>query len=87
MGILPLRFAAGQNAASLGLSGRERYSIEGVEAALSAGRPVTVRVEDDAGARSFEATALVAGPSDVAVYRAGGILPAMLAGLVAGRGA
>jgi aconitate hydratase len=82
MGILPLRFADGASAASLGLTGRERYSIEGVEAALTEGRPVAVRVEDGAGSRTIAATALVAEGTEVAVYRAGGILPAMRASLV-----
>ena len=85
MGVLPLRFADGACAASLGLTGRERYSIEGVDAALTEGRQVAVRVEDEAGSRTIAATALVAEGTEVAFYRAGGILPAMLASLVEAR--
>ena len=37
MGVLPLQFHAGQNAASLGLTGEEIYDIEGLAEALAAG--------------------------------------------------
>jgi len=82
MGILPLRFDPGEGRAALRLSGQERYSILGVEAALSGDGRVTVAVDDGATARTFSATALLDGPSEAAVYRAGGILPTVLARLV-----
>jgi len=59
-----------------------RYSILGVEAALGGAGRVTVAVDDGATSRTFTATALLDGPSEVAVYRAGGILPAVLARLI-----
>ena len=34
MGILPLQFEPGESAASLGLTGRETYSIEGIASGL-----------------------------------------------------
>ena len=37
MGVLPLQFQAGQTAASLGLTGNETFSIEGVKTALNGG--------------------------------------------------
>ena len=37
MGVLPLQFQAGQNAASLGLTGKEVFHIEGVPARLNGG--------------------------------------------------
>jgi len=82
MGILPLRFDPGEGRSELGLSGEERYSIFGVEAALGGAGRVTVAVDDGATSRTFTATALLDGPSEVAVYRAGGILPAVLARLI-----
>ena len=39
MGVLPLQFQAGANAASLGLTGRERYELTGIAQGLQAGRP------------------------------------------------
>src|SRR3712207_9377641 len=44
MGILPLQFADGENAASLGLTGREEFAIEGIDNAEA--REVTVRADD-----------------------------------------
>ena len=52
MGVLPLQFADGESAASLGLAGEEEYSISGVADELNAGelpREATVR----AGEREF----------------------------------
>ena len=37
MGVLPLQFQAGENAASLGLTGKETFHIEGVPASLNGG--------------------------------------------------
>ena len=34
MGVLPLQFVDGQSAASLGLTGHEHFSVEGVKGAL-----------------------------------------------------
>jgi aconitate hydratase len=44
MGILPLQFHDGETAASLGLSGREEFAVEGVE--NGAASEVTVRADD-----------------------------------------
>ncbi len=47
MGILPLQFRPGENAASLGLTGEEVYDLEGLPALLDSGfaggREITVR--------------------------------------------
>ena len=64
MGVLPLQFLPGESAASLGLTGRERYTIAGLEAGLAAaaagdgrGRPTTSRAGSGASARSPASTA------------------------------
>jgi len=44
MGVLPLQFPAGQNAASLGLDGTETFDITGIEELNSGSTPATVRV-------------------------------------------
>jgi aconitate hydratase len=80
MGILPLRLP--QRAAALGLDGSERYDIEKVEPALATGEPVQVRAVSVDRVVEFGADALVSGPAEAAIYRAGGILPTILARLL-----
>ena len=43
MGILPLQFGAGDNAESLGLTGEEAYSIEGLAEAIADGFAAAAR--------------------------------------------
>ena len=86
MGILPLQYEPGDSAASLGLTGRESFSILGLEAGLTPRQTVAVIARDDRGAeRRFSAIARLDGPIDVEYYRAGGILPAVLRRLAAVR--
>jgi len=78
MGVLPLQFKPGDSASSLGLTGRETFSIDGL-ADLGPRASVTVRVTDEGGReRRFEAIARLDGPIEVDYYRQGGILPAVL---------
>src|SRR5438046_5980930 len=61
MGVLPLQFVSGENAASLGLSGEEIYDIEGLAKLLAGGmtgdRSVTVHARSEGGKeRVFRAT-------------------------------
>jgi aconitate hydratase len=86
MGVLPLQFRAGENAAGLGLTGKERFHIEGVAAALDGcGRMVTVRAVADGGAeKQFTVDVRVDTPQEVEYYRNGGILPYVLRQLAAG---
>jgi len=80
MGVLPLQFQDGQNAASLGLTGREVFHIEGVPASLNGGgRKAQVRaVGDDGKETKFTVTVRVDTPQEVEYYRSGGILPYVL---------
>jgi aconitate hydratase len=84
MGILPLQYLQGQSAASLGLTGREIYSVGGLDGRLTPRQTVTVSaVRDpasggDGSERRFEAIARLDGPIDVEYYRQGGILPTVL---------
>ena len=84
MGVLPLQFAPGDSATSLGLSGRETFDILGLTDGLRPRQSVTVvaRGDDGRGTR-FEAIARLDGPIDVDYYRGGGILPAVLRRLAA----
>jgi aconitate hydratase len=80
MGVLPLQFPAGENAASLCLTGTETFHIEGVKASLNGGgRKATVRaVSDDGTEKTFTALVRVDTPQEVEYYRNGGILPYVL---------
>jgi aconitate hydratase A / 2-methylisocitrate dehydratase len=85
MGILPLQFAPGESAASLGLTGRERYAIGGLEAGLRPRQRITVVAtsDEDGNERRFEVIARLDGPIDVGYFEQGGILPAVLRRLAA----
>jgi aconitate hydratase len=80
MGVLPLQFQAGETAASLGLTGKETFHIEGVKASLNGGgRKAEVRaVADDGAEKKFTVVVRVDTPQEVEYYRNGGILPYVL---------
>jgi len=78
MGVLPLEFKAGETRESLGLTGHEVFSIEGV-AALAPRKQVTVRAKSPDGSdKTFTATVRVDTPEEVAYYKHGGILQYVL---------
>jgi aconitate hydratase len=85
MGVLPLQFPVGENAASLGLTGAETFYVEGVKSSLNGGgRKATVRaVSDDGSSKTFTAVVRVDTPQEVEYYRNGGILPYVLRQLAA----
>jgi aconitate hydratase len=86
MGVLPLQFRAGENAAGLGLTGKETFHIEGVAAALNGGgRRARVRAVAEGGEeKQFTVDVRVDTPQEVEYYRNGGILPYVLRQLAAG---
>jgi aconitate hydratase len=74
MGVLPLEFEPGQTPASLGLTGRETYSIEGI-AGLSPRKKLTVHARGDSGkTTTFQTIARADTPEEVSYYQHGGIL-------------
>jgi aconitate hydratase len=84
MGVLPLQFAEGQSAASLNLTGKETFHIEGVKSALNGGgRQAKVHAVADNGVEiTFPVLVRVDTPQEVEYYRNGGILPYVLRQLV-----
>jgi aconitate hydratase len=83
MGVLPLQFLEPDDPESLGLTGRERYDIEGAGVALTArGRVGVVATADDGTTRRFEAMCRIDTPEELTAYRHGGILPYVLRQLV-----
>jgi len=82
MGVLPLEFPPGENAASLGISGHEVFEITGLAGPLNAGelpRQVTV----NAGDVEFSATVRIDTPKEAEYFRQGGILRYVLRQLAA----
>jgi aconitate hydratase len=80
MGVLPLTFEDGQNAASLGLTGRETFEIEGIET-LQPGQTLTVKATLDGKATSFAAKVRINSEGELNYYRNGGILHYVLRSL------
>jgi aconitate hydratase len=80
MGVLPLQFLEGQGRESLGLTGEEVISIEGVPAAVdSCGKSrVKVTATNNGTSKTFEALARIDTPVEAEYYRNGGILPYVL---------
>ena len=83
MGILPLQFAEGESAESLGLTGRETFDFTGLAAAIeedfAVGNTIAVRATaDDGGVVEFEAISRIDTPNEVEYYRNGGILQFVL---------
>jgi aconitate hydratase len=83
MGVLPLQFIEGENAASLGLTGQEVFDITGLDDGLRPRSQVAVTAASPDGARrSFQAVARLDSMIEVNYYRNGGILPAVLRSLL-----
>jgi aconitate hydratase len=82
MGVLPLEFAPGDSAASLGLTGTEVYRIRGIEAVTSDG-PLPFEVTVEADSKVFTMRARIDTPFEREVFRAGGILAFTLRALLA----
>jgi aconitate hydratase len=74
MGVLPCEFLPGESRQSLGLTGEELYSIEGIASGITPKKRLTVK----AGDRSFEVICRVDTPQEVEYYKNGGILQYVL---------
>ena len=78
MGVLPLQYAEGESAESLGLTGHESFDIAGL-ADLEPGKELTVKVtSDDGEEKEFTVKARVDSPVEVEYLRNGGILQTVL---------
>jgi len=82
MGVVPLQFNDGENAASLGLTGKEVFAVQG----LSSARAPEVRVtasSDDGRTRQFTARVRIDTPKEQEYFIHGGILHYVLRQLAA----
>ncbi len=83
MGVLPCEFLPGQSRQSLGLTGFETFSIEGIPAAvISSGIAKVTAVGVDGALIKFDVKVRVDTPQEAEYYRNGGILPYVLRQLV-----
>ncbi|MBB4287379.1 aconitate hydratase AcnA [Roseospira goensis] len=86
LGIAPLRFRDGDSRASLGLTGREVYRLDGLHAAMEAGVSVTVRAtRPDGESVTFETELVLAAPVEAETLRAGGLFRRVRDGLMAAK--
>ncbi|MBI5200237.1 MAG: aconitate hydratase AcnA, partial [Elusimicrobia bacterium] len=86
MGVLPLQFAAGESVATLGLTGTETFTIEGIAKDLKPRKEVTVSARTEGGeTKRFKAMVRIDTPVEIEYYRYGGILPYVLIQLLSQR--
>ncbi|CAM3270834.1 aconitate hydratase [Aequorivita lipolytica] len=79
MGVLPLEYLEGESAKSHGLSGKEYFSITGIEKDLTPSKKVTVTAKNSDGKEiEFKAIARLDSPIEVAYYQNEGILQYVL---------
>jgi aconitate hydratase len=79
MGVLPLQFLAGDSVESLGLTGKETFSIGGLAEGDEIPREVTVHADD----KEFTVTVRIDTPKEQRYFHHGGILQFVLRQLVA----
>ena len=84
MGILPLQYSPGDTAASLGLTGEETFTIEGLAAAATSGKALVKVRSKDGTLREFSAIVRIDTPQEREYYRHGGILSYVLRQLLKG---
>lgn len=86
MGVLPLQFADGQNAQSLGLDGSETFDVTGLQDGAAKVAKVTAH-RADGKAVEFQAKVLLLTPKEVEYFRHGGLLHYVLRQLAAQKAA
>jgi aconitate hydratase len=84
MGVLPLQFKEGENAQSLGLTGKETFDIAGLD--RGAAKSVTVIARSNDGkTQQFQVRLRIDTPKELDYYQHGGILHYVLRQLAAAR--
>ena len=85
MGVLPLEFAAGETRQSLGLTGFETMTIEGLSDTMAPRATLTVQAVGATGTITFQVRSRIDTPEELNYYRHGGILQYVLRQLAGGR--
>jgi aconitate hydratase len=79
MGVLPLQFKHEDSVDSLGLSGKEVFSIQGLNDEITPVSEVTVKaVKEDSSQIVFKVIVRLDTPTEIEYYRNGGILHTVL---------
>jgi aconitate hydratase len=81
MGVIPLEFYKGDSAASLGLTGAERFTISGLEVVNQGELPkelTVVATSDEGSVTEFRVVVRIDTPMEAEYYRHGGILQYVL---------
>jgi aconitate hydratase len=71
MGVLPLQFMPGAGRESLGLTGTERYDIDGLTDDIEPGQRLKLRTDDG---KNFDVVARLDTPQEIESFKHGGIL-------------
>jgi aconitate hydratase len=74
MGVLPLQFSDGDSVESLGLTGKEKFTVTGIADTDEIPRKLTVKADD----QKFEVTVRIDTPKEQTYYHHGGILQYVL---------
>jgi len=74
MGVLPLQFSDGDSVESLGLTGKEKFTVTGIADTDEIPRKLTVKADD----QEFEVTVRIDTPKEQTYYHHGGILQYVL---------
>lgn len=78
MGVLPCEFINGETAESLGLTGKENFSITGISEGFAPGKILTVKADD----KEFQVKARVDTPLEIEYLKNGGVLNYVLRGFM-----
>ena len=78
MGILPLQFQPGETCGSLGLTGLESFTIEGLASLEPGGRVAVKTMAPDGSTGQFSVTVRIDTPNELDYFLHGGILPYVL---------
>ncbi len=79
LGVLPLQFKDGENASTIGLTGKEVFAVSGISNNLAPHKTLAVTATGEGGRSTrFEVTARLDSHVDVEYYKNGGILQTVL---------
>ncbi|MFQ5790053.1 MAG: aconitate hydratase AcnA [Acidobacteriota bacterium] len=83
IGVMPLQFQEGENAESLGITGRETFDIAGISDSVEPRKKLRVSARRTDGTEiRFEVTARIDSPVEAEYYRNGGILQTVIRSLL-----
>jgi aconitate hydratase len=85
MGVLPLQFPDGKNAAFLELTGEEVFEISGIATDLKPLKVLKVKAVSETGVKEFNAVMRIDTPKEIEYYQHGGILPYVIRQILSSR--